>query len=254
MSSVDDMANADDLDDELDIELRPATAVAARAIIVAAVLHRLAMERAETATDEADEAFDLREWLREQRLLDLAAPDERELLERTAGSLTHEEVSRWSWQGEALAALAWALQLARIDPPGVPTDLGTALAHIPSPWDAAGEWRRQARLQPESTIITERERAELWRWRAVTEAARREATPGEIGDIETAIADVVAEVSSTGIIAGVREGDFAVGNQRLRDLAPHDLDDLQAATTERVRALNWLCGFGQTWQDTPVDI
>jgi hypothetical protein len=242
-------------EDEIDVTIRPAREVAARAIVLATVLRRLALERGKDQADEAEaEAFDLREWLRDYGLLDAATVHERELLATPTGSVSDVELAAWSWQGAALEPIFWSLRLSPAAPHRSPFSLQDVLDTIPPPWDDPGNWIRAISIQPEETISSERERAEVWHWRAITEALRREAPPGDLAAIEAAIQDVVGESAASGVVADVSGGDFLVGGTQVRDIAPDLLDELQMTTAERLRALNWLCGFGESWDDVPLDV
>jgi hypothetical protein len=242
--------------DEIDIELRSPTEVAARAIVVAAVLRRVALEDAAAtdADDAAAEAFDLREWLRGQRLADAATAHERSLLDRLPGDLSVAEVQDESWLGEGFAVLAWALALAELPPLGGPAAIDTALAALPAPWDSTAAWIAAARLRPEPAIAAARERAELWHWRASVEAARRSAAPADRAEYDEAIREVAAEAGATGLLDQRAAGDFALGGDPVRALPADRIGDLTALAAERLRALNWLCGFGVDWDDVPLDI
>jgi hypothetical protein len=241
-------------EDEIDVTIRPAREVAARAIVLATLLRRLALERGKDAAEEANaEAFDLREWLRDHGLLDAASARERALLARPATTLSDDEIAVWSWQGAALEAISWSLRPLPANPRRSPASLEDILDTIPAPWDDPDDWIRTASIQPVETIAGERERAEVWHWRAITEALRRETPPGARGEIDGAIRDVVREASASGVVE-VSGGDFLVGSQRIRDLAPNALDELQMTTAERLRTLNWLCGFGESWDDVPLDV
>jgi hypothetical protein len=242
-------------DDEIDVTIRPAREVAARAIVLATVLRRLGLELGENPPDEARaDAFDLREWLQDNGLLDAATAHERELLARPISSLSDNEIAAWSWQGAALEAIFWSLRLSPATPHRSPSSLLDILDTIPAPWDEPGNWIRATSIQPEETISSERERAEVWHWRAITEALRREAAPGDLAAIDAVIRDVVGEATASGVVADVSGGDFLVGGIQVRDLAPDLLDELQMTTADRLRALNWLCGFGESWDDVPLDV
>src|SRR6478672_11104473 len=101
------------MNDELEISLRAPAEAAARTIVLASLVRRLALEPGVgDAGDEAvAEAFDLRAWLTGEGLDAAMTPREAELFKRPPGSLTPDEIAGSSWQGEALAVLAWALEL-----------------------------------------------------------------------------------------------------------------------------------------------
>src|SRR5918997_6506956 len=93
--------------DEIDVELRSPGEVRTRILILATVLRRLALENAAVADvgDVSAEAFDEREWLREQGLERELTLGEAALLDSPLGSVAPEAVGEASWQAEALVVL-----------------------------------------------------------------------------------------------------------------------------------------------------
>src|SRR5918998_5963322 len=93
---------------EIDIEIRSSVEVRTRILILAAVLRRLALEGAalEAGSEPIAEAFDEREWLREQGLSRNLTPGEAALLDSPLGSVAPESIIETSWQGEALVTLS----------------------------------------------------------------------------------------------------------------------------------------------------
>jgi hypothetical protein len=243
------------MDDEIDITLRPPADVGARIIILATLLRRLSLEDiAPSDPDEAaSEAFDLREWLRDQGLTQLLTPREAEILALPPGQVPPADMTELSWQGEALAALSWAAQLGPLPPHGAAADLHSLLPGIPAPWEAIAPWIADLTLIPESAIASERERAEIWHWRATVEASRRVAPPTERHAYEDAIREVTDELSQAGLLSLAANDDVRHW-QNVQRLTDRNVDDLIAITAERLRALNWLCGFGDSWDTVPLDI
>jgi hypothetical protein len=243
-------------DDEIEISLRDSADVARRAIVLASLLRRLALEDvdASDANDVIGEAFDLREWLRDEKLATALTAGEVAIVDRPPGALAAFERINASWQAEGLATLIWSLGLGPLPGVAAPADLETALTSIPSPWDETNPWVESARLLPEAHIAHERERAELWHWRANVEVLRRQTSPADRHVYNDAIRDVAAEALTAGLLDTLRDNDFAVGKTPFRSLAPSELDHILAATTERLRALNWISGFGASWDSVPLEV
>src|SRR3954471_6238548 len=105
-------------EDEIDVHLRSPVEVRTRIVILAAVLRRLSLEDPafEDGGELSAEAFDEREWLREQDLTSQLTPREAILLESPPGSVTPEAVSEVSWEGESLIALGWAVGALALPP------------------------------------------------------------------------------------------------------------------------------------------
>ena len=241
---------------EIDVEVRTAEEVRARVVILASILRRLALEDA-TQDGEGDphaEAFDEREWLRDQGLTSQLTAREAAFLDSPLGSITLNAILDFSWQGEALAALAWAVGVRDMPPIDAISDLGPIMDLVPGPWDTIKAWMSDSAIVSEPDAVWERERAEIWHWRATTELLRREASPAERSDYEAAIAEVAAEAHAAGIVAALHECDFQLRGRSIREISNTELDELTDITGQRLRALNWLCGFGTSWDVVPLDV
>jgi hypothetical protein len=239
-------------DDEIEIELRPAREVAARAVVLAAVCRRAFLEeRPESGDEESPEAerFDLSAWLATEGLDGWATTWERGVLAARVGALEAETAAEASWQTEGLVALGWALGLLP-DLPGYDgaTDPAPVLAAVPAPWDDPGRFLREARLRDEDAIARERERAEVWDWRTgVTEALGGTDDTGR-ADAAAAVAEVAAEAHAAGLAPPPVGGDFAVRGRPFEDLTADDRDIVGSVAAQRLRALDWLCGLRE-WDD-----
>src|SRR5687768_11614269 len=93
--------------DEIDLELRSPVEIRTRILILASILRRLSLEDRTNGdgSDAIAEAFDEREWLREQGLAGRLTANEAALLDSPLGSVRQEAISEASWQGEALVVL-----------------------------------------------------------------------------------------------------------------------------------------------------
>jgi hypothetical protein len=242
--------------DEIDLELRSPVEVRTRILILASVLRRLSLEDRTNwdGSDAIAEAFDEREWLREQGLAARLTADEAALLDSPPGSIAREAISEASWQGEALVVLGWAIGVHEMPPVGTVSDPRPLLDVVPRPWDETKEWLGDPAIIAESEAAREREVAEIWYWRLTTEVLRRTASAADRQDYEEAIRDVAAEALTAGLLPALRNCDFSVHGTSIRDLSGDDVNELIAVTGQRLRALNWLCGFGNSWDEVPLDI
>lgn len=243
-------------DDFLEIVLRAPREAAERALILSAVCRRAFLEeRPEEVVDDDPEAerFDLVAWLRAEGLAAVATDDERRLLNARVGRLPADAAAAASWRTEALVALGWALDLLPEMPPyDAAADPAAVLSAIPAPWSPTTVWRRDAPLRSEATIAAERERAELWHWRAETAALVDIADDAERATLATAVREVAAEARNGGILPHLRHDDFPARGGPYRLLDAEAIAELGVVAAERVRALNWLCGFGAGWDDVPL--
>jgi hypothetical protein len=242
--------------DEIDINLRPPGVVGARCIILASLLRRIWIEssaRSGAPGDWAGDAYDLREWLRGEDLWQETTASDRIALETTPGQLGDPEFSAAAWQAEGLATLGWALQLSDQLPPGELADVPDVLAATPSPWDQTSSWLAARVLRPEEIIARERDRAELYDWRISVELSGRGANASERAQFESMVDEVAIEAAAAGFLTA-SETDFSIGGLPLGSFTDDDLAKLAATSEERLRALNWLCGFGSSWDDVPLDV
>ena len=242
--------------DEIDVELRAPQEVRARILILSSILRRLALETAPLPGegDPVADAFDEREWLRDQGLTSQLSAPEAAFLDGRPGSASSEAIMELSWQAEALVALAWAVGLLDMPAVDVPPDLGWIVDLVPRPWDAINTWMSDPAIVSESDAAQQRESAEIWHWRATTESVRRQAASADRRDYDAAIAEVVVEASSAGLIPTLLDRDFPVRGRSIKEISDSAIDELIAVTGQRLRALNWLCGYGTTWDDVPLDI
>jgi len=98
-------------DDDDHVAIPPSAArVAARALVLGAVVCRSAIEG--DAGNSKAEAFreEVLSWLRDVGLVQEAEPSELELLECKLGGLSDRQRIDASWRAEGLAVLAWALR------------------------------------------------------------------------------------------------------------------------------------------------
>ena len=246
-------------DEAIEIVLRAPREVGARLIALAAICRRGSLEEAavQRALGEEAEAerFDWLAWLSEQELTSQLTEEERRLLETPVGRLSRDDASTATWSAEALVGLAWAAGLIpRLPAPTVAADPAAALSAIPQPWDDPAAFFAGIALRPEEEIAVERERAEVWRWRVEVEIDRRRATGALRDEIETDLRDTAAEAVAAGLLPHLVAGDFAVEERPVRALSEERLAAIASIVTQRLHALNWLCGFGQRWDDVPLDV
>lgn len=257
------MIHGDDEDDDsIDINLRSRVEIGHRLIILSAVLARVGLEsNAPLGGDPADiadaeaERFDLLTWLKDVGAIAALSRTEGTLLRTAVPKLLFELVAESSWQAERLAIIAWGAGLVdQLKPMHEEADVSAALGLIPTPWDGVADFI--AGLQPRSDeeVAGELERSEIWLWRAETEEARRIADRGELVEIAQAIADVVAEGVEMGLFERAPDGDFLANGKSFHRLSEEQRTKIAIIASERLRALNWLRGAGDDWDDLSTDL
>jgi hypothetical protein len=244
------------MDDELDIELRAPAEVARRCIILATLLRRLSLESIPTTqSDDLDgEAFDLKAWLQTEDLWQHVTAFEAAFLSQPVGQIDDDDVVSVAWQGEALGALAWSMRLVDTMRPGDASAVARIVEQLPAPWDQTAPWVRGASLRAEPDIARERDRAEIIEWRVALELPRRLASPSLQREYAEAIAEVAREAHAAGLIERIVDDDFPIGGLTLGSRDDETLERMTIVAEERLRALNWLCGFGETWDTVPLDV
>ncbi len=242
--------------EEIDVELRTPEEVRARILILSCLLRRLALENIppDGQGDSLADAFDEREWLRDQDLAGQLTAGEAAFLDSRPGSIAPDVTTEVSWQGEALIALAWAIGISAMPRVDQTSDPRTIMNLVPRPWDTTKAWMSDPAFVSESDAVRQRELAEIWHWRAATELLLREASATDRSDYMAAITEVAAEARAAGFVPALRDRDFPVRGRSFNELSDTEVDELVAVTGQRLRALNWLCGFGKSWDDVPLDV
>ena len=109
-------------------------------------------------------------------------------------------------------------------------------------------------LRPAAEIEAARRVAELWHWRATVAGAGPNAADLPLGltykDMATFNASAAYE---RGEIPAPIDGDFPITGKAYADLSPEDLTYAGGIARQRHFALNWLCGYGKTWDETSTE-
>ena|GEM_PF-1731348 len=266
-------------DDEfIDIETRPAAAVARRAIILSAVCRRAFLElddgderTTSFAGDPSDEdeepgdddhaaadagdGFDLLAWLLAEGMDADLTPDEVALLRAPIGTLDRDEAEALTWTVEALAGLTWSLGLTEPSPPlDTPADGDRLLATLPEPESRTGAFCREARLRDEDQLAAARDEAEMWDWRAGLQPELRHPDRGRQREARDVLAEVVAEARESGLLPNPSGTDLVVGSAPYATVDDGTVANLATIAAHRLHALNWICGFGETWDTVPDEV
>lgn len=232
-------------EDEIDIQPWPVIELIGRAVSLATIARRGMLE----VDDERDifdletDRFDLSTWSRTE-LQNWISDRELALLNTSIGELDEDRLADCDDALVSASTIAWALRGIELDRLPVPQDIAVeeeVLVWAPQPWMKVRQLQSRVRLRSDQDLADERERWELWYWRA---------TDGE--EDPSALAEVVHEVAAAGLIE-VHDGDFATDDgTRFGDLGPEAKDAIAWLAGLRLRALNWTCGFGPTWEAAPL--
>ncbi|HET7056764.1 MAG TPA: DUF4272 domain-containing protein [Thermomicrobiales bacterium] len=226
---------ADYEDAELDINLQEPDDIGARIVLLLAL--SIWPEVAET-----DERNTWQRWLEAQGVMPMATDIEEAVL--AARSLSDDALDICERAGDSLPALAWAVALVDEIPLVEPeSDRAEMIERIPVPNEGIEPFLDQLVLRDEDEIALERERAEIWNWRLVSEEIRRQSKGANRDEVEEAIREVVLESAISFAIAEIDTEDFLVDGVPVRALAHDLLGALIVTSEERLRAFNWLCGL-----------
>ncbi len=150
------------------------------------------------------------------------------------------------WQGEGLGVLLWSLGLVELEPYDRPFDPEWLLATPTAPG--------ALRAKPE--IEHALETARLWHWRTRTEALRSADAlelPASWDSLEQLVAVAAMRGYERGLLPSPLRGDFPAFGTGYRELTAPQRAEMISIAYERHRALQWLCGTGRDWAETPTD-
>lgn len=231
-------------EDSVDIQPWPVIELIGRAVVLASVTRRgmLEIDSEQDVFDLETDRFDLVTWACTE-LQNWITDQEVTLLNKSVEELSEDDLSECDDALISASTIAWALRAIRSDLPVLQDGVAEeqVIEWAPEPWDKVRSLQSRVRLRSDEELAAERERWELWYWRSA-----------DVEDGDDALAEVVAEVRESGIIPIV-EGDFATtdGVPYFR-LNQDDQDDVAWLAELRLRALNWVCGFGDSWERVPL--
>lgn len=233
------------MDDELDIQPWPVLELIGRAVALASVAKRglLEVDEESDVFSKETDRFELSTWARTE-LSNWITDPELQVLNAPIGNLDENQLLLADEALYAAGAVVWALRGVTDDHLPVPdTDAFTSavLGWSPKPWDKVRLLQKQVRLRSDEHLAAERERMELWYWRGGEDITADE------------LAEIVAEVADANLMPIVG-GDLAVGDQAFSALPEDERDDIAWVAEQRLRALNWVCGFGESWETAPLDV
>ena len=185
-------------------------------------------------------------------------PRERAFMSANLLKLKPREHIDMGWCVESLNVLAWALRARPTLPPYHRQISPKSLRHF-----ASGDLRgfvASAKLRARREIEKARDLAEFWHWRSRTrELAQTGKPPFEppvdgIESYDDIVRMAAVEAGKRGDFRPIRQ-DFPAFGRAYRELTEDQWSDVRSITSERHRALNWLCGYAprNSWAQTPTD-
>ncbi len=193
--------------------------------------------------------FDSRQntWLQQEGLWSSCSAEERMLFQKHLGTWSPQEIADGQWREESLGVLLWALDASRPLPPyDVPAVHTDVLLNVPTP-DAAQTFVGRAKLRDTKEISKQRDIAELWLWRARTTQLQQDGTEIPKGMSLEEIIAKTAEKAAADHLFQPLENDFPALGKSYSKLTKAEWETMRSIATERLYALNWLCGTAADW-------
>lgn len=256
-----------DADERPAVDLVSAESAARRALCLGTIMARAAIfeegiKASQKASPEMQKTMHEALWtdfgkinerLREEGLWSSLSPNERTLMSKPLGGWTDQELLDAEWRAEALCAIEWALGIVKkmpaYDSQLKPTELTRNLS---LDGDTAAFVRKSHLRSPEE-ISDARDMAELWLWRArTTQLQKRGDKPPANLTYEKIIAIAAEGSAKEGYFKPI-DGDFPAFGQAYSKLTDDEWSMMCSIATERLYALNWLCGYDRDWDKIHTD-
>ena len=236
---------------------------AKRALCLAAVVQRANAEyqlhpapgdlRSPAGAPPPDLDRRLNSWLKAEGLWDSASDIEKALMQKPLGAWTKPEVADGQWREDSLDVLIWALRSDATMPPYDVPIFTTEVMKSVRDLGQLQQFLARAKLRPEAAILKALDVAELWLWRSRTTQLQKEhysPPKGERG-LEQIVSMTVAKAQKDGLFTPIRD-DFPALGKPYAELTESEWQTLHSIATERLYALNWLCGYAENWDDVPT--
>lgn len=220
---------------------RSAAQIARRALLLQAVHLRgwvedQAHERSGMPMARAlDRVLQIKRWVLEQGLLEVAETGDSELLASQLGRLQADQVAAAYWRMDSLGVMVWALGgFGELPPYDAPFDPAAVMAPLPRLGDPVADFVAAATRRPAEECAAALDAALLWRWRAKVHAPGH---PAPAADLEKA----ARRAGALKALPLITDGDFTVMGKPYRDISPHQHRLLLNLSRERCAALSWVC-------------
>ncbi|HJZ92023.1 MAG TPA: DUF4272 domain-containing protein [Gemmataceae bacterium] len=225
----------------------PARRVAARALVLAAVVGRASVEmnlrdtHSESSGPVSDQVL---ARLKRLGLTSELEPEERAFLSAPLGRVDPVLVTNAAWRGEGLAVLAWALNrlaLPPYDEPAFPPDRAQKSVGFENP-DVARELLTSATLRPPAEIERYATTTTVVSWRCRT--FRMYPGPWDlIGYLRSQPSFKETWLEGLRVV----DGDLAVGSQPIASAPAERVQACERIAVERQTAAYWLEGDGAVY-------
>jgi len=219
--------------------------VAARAIVLAAVVYRSGLEEHAHNPDAEQFRRHVLGWTEAVGLSSEVEQSEREYLQTPVGQADSQTKINGFWRGEGLAVLAWALKGCELPPYDQYVDLLTAADNVGFVHtDVAKRFLESASLRPSPEIDRLAAHLTIVHWRL----RQFGLTPGPM-DFQGYLRQHPGYREAW--LDGLQfvEGDLAIGDVGVAAVARDRLESCQSTAMERQIAAYWLQGDNETYSD-----
>lgn len=247
-----DMTEEMDVEDEyVDIQPWPVQVLVGR-LVSLVTLGRRGMLEAEEADDlfEAEtDRFELHSWAALE-LQTALSTEEARILSVPVSELTDEDLAACSDALTAAAAIAWALRVVPTDTLSIPADTidgERVLDWGPKPWTKVRPMARAVRVRGDDELAHEREK-----WDVVTWRLSLFQDPDSTQTDRAALNQTMAEASTAGLLENDGTDLLTGTGVSFAQMTEGQLSGIEHLATIRLRALNWVCGFGDDWDSAPL--
>lgn len=244
------------LDDSIDINPRPVGEIYRRAVALVTLARRGFFEESAPADQQSSDyydvetgRFDLYSWSRRE-LDDSLTSAESPILRAPAGTLASDALSQCFDALIAAEVLAWSIGLIEmLTDPALPSEyaIELLLKWAPEPWSELKHPPKNLMVRNDQEIAGERERRELWYWRASVDPSDFQSHE-ELGPV---IAETAQEARLAKLVH-VADDDFAVDGKPFSSLAKERIAEIETISQLQLHALNWAAGLGDDWDSTPL--
>ena len=270
---------------------RPSAAAVARRALVLRSLGMISIsprpnEKASSATLEFFEMERQRmvTWLRREEIWETASAEEKTLLSTPIGMKPTGSLDPSKDWREELTVTLWALDEVKRMPEYDTPALGLSFLsrrYLPSVGTLTGDFIQNASLRPAGEIDHEKEKAEIWHWRALARDRidRQEFPEGKelallIKDLEKKAIESGFRIRAMpdgktffqellrfsafyahqkGLIPRPIHEDFPMLGQKYEALTEKQFQRVREIAGERLHALKWLVGEGADWAAISLD-
>ena len=197
----------------------------------------------------------LEAWLRQENLWGKLSTKESIMMSKPPGNWTGRERISLGWRSESAGIIAWGLGLLEMRPYDTQFRPGHIMDVVPERGQPTGTWITAARFRAIQEIQEERDRAELWLWRARVEQNRKtnpgfEPVPGKT------YGQLIAESACNGQMDGwfrMIENDYPAKGKPYARLTESEYQIMHSIAWERLYGLNWICDEEKDWDKVQTD-